>query len=455
VVATEDGAPYIVCTSSQPFVNPTTPSGATPEEINRQLNLHLGQSFITREKAWFAVKIIAFLDCLLIRWWEPLIFILLKLIPLSIRRALISKSWDVYFALHKRLLGRSTGLHPSQSLEYHALTTVLWWSRFVTPTVPRIRFSLSQLSACTRRYDNLADESPVHVIDQVIDMEHVPSQERGHCRVKGLFIRTVGDKSNTGNNGAASRPTIFWLYGGAFLAGDAAGNAAAAEHVGRQCNADVFIPDFRLAPEATMNNVLWDVCLAYQWLCRQVKNPSTDIVVLGVSSGAAVAVRLLQLIAEHARGEELLPDYLSVIIRDETVQMPSCAALLGPYVDYTEPKTGSFLHYPLHDLIVTEAVQEHGLPYLDDFIPDGRRREYSPVYRNMEGLPALCVIVSEHESVYDMTMLLVNQAREAGVSVQVGVWKYMCHVFSLLNLCPEGRASMELVCDWIKEQQQA
>ena len=43
----------------------------------------------------------------------------------------------------------------------------------------------------------------------------------------------------------------------------------------------------------------------------------------------------------------------------------------------------------------------------------------------MRGLPPLCVCVSEHEVVYDQSMLLAKRAKAKGVDVTVGAWKYM------------------------------
>jgi acetyl esterase/lipase len=156
----------------------------------------------------------------------------------------------------------------------------------------------------------------------------------------------------------------------------------------------------------------------------------------------------MQFIAEQQRDKTTLPDYIPKL-----GTQPKGAVLFGPYIDYTREKKGSFLYYPRLDLIVNESVQKYGLPYLDSFIPGGRRRDNSPVYQSMEGLPPLCVIVSEHESVYDMTMEMVNKARNEGVPVSVGVWKYMCHVFSFLwGFVPESKQSMEFVCNWLQEK---
>jgi monoterpene epsilon-lactone hydrolase len=303
----------------------------------------------------------------------------------------------------------------------------------------RMRFSLSQLYVCTpnvvqaRRVETIEQAMPLVAGDFVI-----PGCQKDHATVRGLFLHQK--ESPTEN-------TIFWVYGGAYLAGDALGNSSAADWVAKETGMDVFCPEFRLAPDGDIEDVFWDAALAYKWLLSKRKDPS-KIFFLGISSGAAICIRLMQMIADQQRGETTLPDYIPNL-----GSQPKGAVLFGPYIDYTNPKKGSFLHYPRVDLVVNESVQNYGLPYLDNFIPDGRRQEYSPVYRSMKGLPPVCVVVSEHEAVYDMTMEFVNRARTEGVHVTVGVWKYMCHVFSFFwGFVPEGRQSMEFACNWLQQE---
>ena len=134
--------------------------------------------------------------------------------------------------------------------------------------------------------------------------------------------------------------------------------------------------------------------------------------------------------------------------------MPAGCVLFGPVVDFTKP-SGALLHYQNHDLIVNQRVYEAGIPYLDTHVPGGQRQAYSPLYQSCAGLPPLCVAVSQHETTYDMTLALVNRARRQGVPVTLGVWRYMCHVFSFLNaFCPEGQQSMEFVMEWMNEQKE-
>jgi hypothetical protein len=52
-----------------------------------------------------------------------------------------------------------------------------------------------------------------------------------------------------------------------------------------------------------------------------------------------------------------------------------------------------------------------------------------------------------------MTIQSINSARAAGVDVTVGVWKYLCHVFSFLHsFVPEGKLSIEFSKEWIRQK---
>ena len=441
VFHTPDGAPYIICDSSDAFVNPTTPPHKTPEQINQELNLDLGQNWIKRDNTTL-LSCLKVIDMIFVQWWEVYFFVFWNMVPLSIRRALTFGGWKIFLFLHRHTLGRRTGLHPSQSEEYHAFTTLAWWSRFFVISPRRIRFSLGQMPAVT---PNVV-ESRLETISERVEIPNVPDKQKDHCTVKGLFVHHPEDDQHSDH-------LIFWVYGGAYLGGDVPGNASAADYFARQCKCDVFIPEFRLAPEYDADDVMWDVLLAYKWICSSRQRDPSKVFILGLSSGGAICVRLMQYIAEYQRNEDLLQPYMERVLNDDSVKMPKGAILFGPYLDYTVEKKGSFLHYARHDLIVTEAVQDYGLPYLEKFIPKGKRREYSPVYRSMEGLAPICMHISEHESVYDSCISLTNQARAQGVQVTLGVWKYMCHVFTFLNaFVPEGQVSMNIACDWIRKK---
>ena len=431
---------FVKCGSFGPFVNPTTLQPSQPaEEVNRSLNLNLGQRVITPENKTL-LWIIRFLNSILVEWWEHIAFRCWNSIPLAWRHKLSLTLWKLYVPLHKCLLGNRTGIHPDASDEYHALTTLMWWGRLFPVSIQRMRFSLSQLNVA----DGPISVPKVETIEEEltgVDPQLIPDCQKDFCIVRGLFLHrqsTPDDK----------RWTIFWVYGGAFLSGDTFGNTGKADWISSRTNMDIFLCEYRPVPEYRLDDVYWDICVAYKWLTQR-RNPER-IILFGISSGGANCVRLMQYIAEKQRGEELLPTYMEPVVAD---QMPAGAVLMGPFIDFTEAK-GSLIHYGKHDLIVNQRVLETGLPYLDTHIPTGKRKEYSPVHRSCKGLPPMCVVTSEHEAVYDMAVQFINQARTDGVPVTVGCWKYMCHVFSFLNtFIPEGRQSMEFMCAWLRHIQ--
>ena len=159
------------------------------------------------------------------------------------------------------------------------------------------------------------------------------------------------------------------------------------------------------------------------------------------------------------------------------------AVLFGPYIDYRNPlpkSDQSFIQNAQYDYIVNEAVQYWCLPYLDGFIPPTNedyenhknnesnnnndnnnangRVVYSPITHDMNDLPPLCLIVSEHEVTYDMTIEIVNMVRRlekkdktAPSDITIGIWKHMCHVFSMLQaFVPEGKSSIQFAKEWIR-----
>jgi len=423
--------PFVRCNSSEPFVNPIAPNNKTPKQINEELNLNLGQNIIVPENAKLR-KVLKFLNDVFFSWYEDYVFCFWNKIPVRLRQKITFLSWGLWVQLHKRILGRRTAIHEDASEEYHALTTIMWAGRLFPVTIKRMRFSLSQLTTWTKAP---LTASVVRIDQEYNPSDDIPKAQKEHCSVQGIYLYTLG---------TPTKKVIFWLYGGAFLSGDAEGNTGPAENVGRACGMDVFLPTYRLLPECTFDDMLWDVALAYSFLVKELKMNPNNIILLGISSGSGLVMRLLQFMAELKRGETLEPPYVAPLLSSEI--MPAGAVLLCPFVDYTEPK-GTFAEYDKHDLIVNQAVMEVGLPYFEQVLgSDENRRRTSPVYRDMEGLPPLCVVVSEHEVVYDQTILLVNRAREAGVQVTVGVWKFMCHVFCFLSsFVPEGQQSMDFV----------
>jgi hypothetical protein len=210
----KDGTPpFVRCNSSLPFVNPTVAdcdTQKTAKEINQELNLNLGLPIINPNNSILR-NILRLFNFLFISWWEDWLFAAWDGLPLPVKKRLVFVAWGWYSQAHKKLLGRSTAIHPDASEEYHALTTIMWWGRLFPVTVKRMRFSLKQLTVWTKP----PILSRVERVDEIAPVTKVPPQQLDHCNVHGVYIHTQD---------TPTQRVIFWLYGGAFLSGDVDGN---------------------------------------------------------------------------------------------------------------------------------------------------------------------------------------------------------------------------------------
>ena len=430
---------------------------ARAKKENEKLNLNLGMPFdlteLTRRDVNTAeisvvkrairvpVRILLhILDRFLSLVENPIFKFWSTRVPLKFRQQLTFTAWRIYLPIHAALVGNRSGLHPSVSLEYHALTSMMWWGRLFPISIKRIRMCLSQLHVCHPSWaypswDMIKQVSPDTNNNQSITKTNNGEKHgiSGHLIEVYHEMKTkstpTGFKESVRNgkqdddemivtgqyiqqSSQPSEKVIFWIYGGAFLAGDSKGNLGIAEKLGVMSGGrDCFIPDYRLVPEYHLDDALFDITLAYEYLLYERGIRPENVILLGISSGGGLVTLLMQALAEARQKYE------------SHVELPAGGVLIGPFVDYSTPK-GSMDAYIKHDLIVNQSVFDEGIPYLEVVLGSHENRvEASPIFRSFIGLPPLCICVSEHEVVYDQAMILAQRAKNQGVDVTIGTWK--------------------------------
>lgn len=107
---------------------------AAAQKENEKLRLNLGlpvnpAAIARRQPIKLVIQLV---HRLLLLVENPLFSIWSQYVPLKLRQQLTLLAWKMYLPVHKLLIGRRTGLHRDASLEYHALTTVIWWGRLVS-----------------------------------------------------------------------------------------------------------------------------------------------------------------------------------------------------------------------------------------------------------------------------------------------------------------------------------
>jgi len=224
---------------------------------------------------------------------------------------------------------------------------------------------------------------------------------------------------------------ILYLHGGAFFMGSPASYRNRAMRLSYRCNAEVFVPDYRLAPEHPYPAAFDDALAAWQFVTSF--RPHTPIFVAGDSAGGGLSLSLL------------------VRLRDLGMAMPNGAFLLSPWTDLTV-SGASVDGNRSKDLWFTRRHLEIWAGYYA--AGTDRRSPYvSPVFAELSGLPRLLLLVGQDELLLDDALRIRDAATSAGTDVRVHLGKGMQHDWPLtLPWLDESRVAWSAMRSFVEER---
>lgn len=231
-----------------------------------------------------------------------------------------------------------------------------------------------------------------------VPLPHGISVEPGHLGdIPGLWLQP----------GAAPRDqVILYLHGGAYVIGSAKGYAPVAAGLAAAAGFDLFIPDYRLAPEHPFPAACDDVLSCYETLLHQ---NGVHVSVAGDSAGGGLVMSLL------------------LNARKRGLPQPSSAVLWSPWVDLgcmQQSYARNAAADPTLDAASLRACAQH---YIGTQIP--QTECLHPLDAYLGGLAPLLVQVGSIEVLLDDSLQLAQRAIAHGTHVQLEVWPGMPHVW--------------------------
>jgi len=250
---------------------------------------------------------------------------------------------------------------------------------------------------------------------------------RGVRLSDGVLGGVPGEWVKAGADADAAR--MLYLHGGGYFACSPSTHRAITGAYARQGFA-VFAPAYRLAPEHPFPAALDDALAAYRGMLEADWSPR-GIVIAGDSAGGGLALATL-LAAKNAG----LP-------------MPACALLFSPWTDLAGTGASVQSNRERDPMLVAERLREGGEIYLNGADPVNPLA--SPLYGDLAGLPPLLIQVGDGEILLDDSTRLAQRAREAGVQVDLKIWKEMPHVWQISqNFLPEARVALDEAAGFAK-----
>jgi acetyl esterase/lipase len=222
--------------------------------------------------------------------------------------------------------------------------------------------------------------------------------------------------------GAAPDRAILYLHGGGYVFGSPRSHKDLGEFLSKAAKAQVFLLDYRLAPEHPYPAAVDDALAAYRWLLDSGFKPER-IAVSGDSAGGGLCAATL------------------LNIKKNKLPMPACGVPLSPWADM-ECTSETFVTKAADD----PMVQREMTCNLASMYAPGNLKDplVSPLNGDFTGLPPLLIQVGERETLLGDSLRMEAIAKKAGVPVKLEVEPGQIHVFQIFaSRLDEGVAAID------------
>lgn len=229
----------------------------------------------------------------------------------------------------------------------------------------------------------------------------------------------------------APAQVILYLHGGGYVCGKARTYFNLCSRLAHELQADVWLPQYRVAPEHPFPAAIEDAVASYESLLRQGWRPE-QITLAGDSAGGGLTLGTL------------------LALRDAGRPLPRCAVVMSPFADMriNAPSVSSndASDWMLgHDMLVMGRGLYARTPQ------DMLNPHASPALGDYTGLPPLFITVCEQECLRDDAYAVAERARAAGVPVTLLSRPDLLHVWPIfVPVMPEAREDLQRMVNFIR-----
>lgn len=250
---------------------------------------------------------------------------------------------------------------------------------------------------------------------------------------RGVTAEKLNEKGLRGDRLCVAAPAqaILYLHGGGYVCGKTRTYHNFCSRLARELDAEVWLPDYRLAPEHPFPAAIEDAVAAYHMLLARGWR-ANQITIAGDSAGGGLTLGTL------------------LALRDAGTAPPKCAVVLSPVSDvrFINP---SIRGNDSTDWMLGTAMLETGRPLYAQSPADAVNPYASPALGDFTGLPPLFITVCEQECLRDDAYAVLDAARKAGVPATLLSRPDVLHVWPIfVPVMPEAREDLGRIANFIR-----
>lgn len=229
----------------------------------------------------------------------------------------------------------------------------------------------------------------------------------------------------------APEQVILYLHGGGYVCGKTRTYFNLCGRLAKELSAEVWLPDYRVAPEHPFPAAIEDALASYELLLKQGWRPE-QITIAGDSAGGGLTLGTL------------------LALRDNGRPLPKCAVALSPFAD-VRCITPSITRNNASDWMLDKEMLETGRGLYARSPQETLHPYASPALGDYTGLPPLFITVCEQECLRDDAYAVEKQARAAGVPVTLLSRQDLLHVWPIfVPVMPEAREDLQRIVNFIR-----
>ena len=230
--------------------------------------------------------------------------------------------------------------------------------------------------------------------------------------------------------GSDPERAVLYLHGGGYCVGSWGSHKGPITHLAVAANAEVYAPNYRLAPEHPHPAALDDALAAYRWLLDKGTSPER-IALVGDSAGGGLTLAT------------------ATAIRDAHRPAPSAIVLISPWVDLRSDTPSMSKNVHLDPMLRPSWTRACASMYLAGRDPNDPH--CSPLFASHKGLPPILIQTGSDEIIVDDSIRLDARCREAGVDVTLQVFDGLWHDFQThAGILEEADEAMTMIATFLQ-----
>lgn len=225
---------------------------------------------------------------------------------------------------------------------------------------------------------------------------------------------------------------LLYFHGGGYVIGSIATHRAMVAQIAAAAGVRALIIDYRLAPEHPFPAAVEDATAAYRFLLGE-GYASECIAVGGDSAGGGLTFACM------------------LALRDDGDPLPEAAIALSPWVDLEGTGDSMTSKADADPMVERNGLLKMAALYLAG--ESARNPLAAPLYADLSGLPPVYIQAGTAETLLDDATRIAENARSAGVPVEIDLYEDLVHVFqAFAPHVPESVEAIEKLGAFVKRQ---